>query len=105
MFRLFLSALRDLFRSRASLEAENVALRQHVAMLRQRLGRRRVRLSWREREFWVGLSKVWPAGALLWSSTGPRRCCGGTAKVFARTGAERPVRVAAALVSTARRAN
>jgi putative transposase len=60
VFRLFLSVLRDLFRSRASLEAENCALRHQVAVLRQRLGRRRVRLSWRDRMFWVGLSRVWP---------------------------------------------
>lgn len=38
MFRLFVSALRDLFRSRASLEAEIVGLRQQVAVLKQRLG-------------------------------------------------------------------
>jgi len=54
------SALVGLFRSRVSLEAENVALRQQVAVLKQRLGRRRVRLSWRDRMFWVGVSKVWP---------------------------------------------
>ena len=60
MFRLFVSALGDLFRSRASLEAEIVGLRQQVAVLKQRLGKRRVRVSWRGRMFWVGLSKVWP---------------------------------------------
>ncbi|HEY2774835.1 MAG TPA: integrase core domain-containing protein [Candidatus Binatia bacterium] len=60
MFRLFVSALCDLFRSRASLEAEIVVLRQQVAVLRQRLGSRRVRLSWRDRMFGVGLSRVWP---------------------------------------------
>jgi hypothetical protein len=38
MFRLFLSFLTDLFRSRASLEAEIVGLPQQVAVLKQRLG-------------------------------------------------------------------
>lgn len=60
MFRLFVSVLRDLFRSRASLEAEIVTLRHQVAVLRQRLGPRRLRPSWRDRMFWVGFSKVWP---------------------------------------------
>lgn len=60
MFRLFVSALRDMFRSRASLGAEIVGLRQQVAVLKQRLGRGRVRLSWRDRMFWVGLSRLWP---------------------------------------------
>ncbi len=60
VFRLFVSALGDLFRSRASLEAEIVALRHEVAVLKQRLGRRRVRLTWRDRMLWVGLSRVWP---------------------------------------------
>jgi len=60
VFRLFLSAIGGLFRSRASREAEIVALRQQVAVLKRRLGSRRVRLSWRDRMFWVFLSKVWP---------------------------------------------
>jgi len=44
VLRLFVSVLRDLFRSRASLEAENCALRHQVAVPTGRLGRRRVRL-------------------------------------------------------------
>lgn len=55
-----LSALRDLFRSRATLEAENLALRHQPALLKGRLGKRRVQLSWRDRMFWIILSKVWP---------------------------------------------
>jgi transposase InsO family protein len=55
----------DPFRSRASLEAEIVSLRHQVALLRQRLGRRRVRLSWFDRGLWVALSRLWPN----WRST------------------------------------
>lgn len=60
MLRQLLSILRDLFRSRASLEAEIVALRHQVAVLKQRLGSRRVRLSGRDRMFWALLSQAWP---------------------------------------------
>ena len=59
VFRLFLTTLFDPFRSRASLEAETVALRHQVAVLKQRLGSRRIRLSWRDRMFWACLSRVW----------------------------------------------
>ncbi len=45
MFRLLVLVLSDAFRSRASLEAEIVALRHQVAVLKGRLGRRRLRLS------------------------------------------------------------
>lgn len=59
MFRLFVRSLANLFRSRAALLAENVALRRQVALVKGRLGQRRVRLSWQDRMFRVGLSKVW----------------------------------------------
>ena len=45
MPRLLLGILRDLFRSRTSLEAEIVTLRQQVYVLKLRLGSRRV-LCW-----------------------------------------------------------
>ena len=54
-----LGAICDLFRSRASLEAENVALRHQLAVLKGRLGKRQIRLSWWDRMFWVFLSRYW----------------------------------------------
>jgi transposase InsO family protein len=59
VFHHLFRALWALFRSQASLKAENVALRHQLAVLKQRLGPRRVRLSWRDRLFWVWLSRVW----------------------------------------------
>ena len=41
MLRLLLGFVCDLFRSRASLESEVVALRQQIVLLKQRLGNRR----------------------------------------------------------------
>lgn len=59
MVELLLNAFRDPFRSRAGLAAENLALRHQVAVLKGRLGRRQVRLTWQDRMFWVGLSQFW----------------------------------------------
>jgi hypothetical protein len=41
MSRLLIGVFRDLFRSQASLKAEIITLRHQVAVLRQRLGRRK----------------------------------------------------------------
>ena len=51
-----IGALRSAFRSRASLVAENLALRQQLAVLR--VGRR-PRLRPIDRAFWIVLSRVW----------------------------------------------
>ena len=46
------------FRSRAALVAENLALRQQLAILNQR--KKRPKLRPRDRVFWVWLSSIWP---------------------------------------------
>jgi hypothetical protein len=46
MFRLLIGVIRDLFRSQASLEVEIVTWRHQVAVLRRRLGRRKLELAW-----------------------------------------------------------
>ena len=61
MFTAFVSAivsLRSLFRSRASLEVEILALRHQVAVLK-RSQRGRVRLTFADRFLWVWLSHFW----------------------------------------------
>jgi len=50
--------VRSLFRDRAALAAENLALRQQLAV-QQRSGKR-PRLRRRDRIFWVWLTKLWP---------------------------------------------
>jgi len=49
--------LRALFRSQADLAAENLALRQQLAILEQRS--RRPRLQTRDRIFWTWLARLW----------------------------------------------
>jgi hypothetical protein len=49
--------LRGLLASRASLAAENLALRQQLAILQRE--KPRPRLGWRDRFFWVWLSRLW----------------------------------------------
>ena len=49
--------LRALLRDHAALAAENLALRQQLAILEQRLKRPRLRK--RDRIFWVWLSRMW----------------------------------------------
>ncbi len=60
MLRLLVAGFRDFLRSRASLEAELVALRHQVAVLRRRLGQRRLGLSDSDRRLWIGLARLWP---------------------------------------------
>ena len=59
MLRLLLGVFRDLFRSQASLEAEIVTLRQQVAVLRRRLGRRKLQLTWADRALLILVARVW----------------------------------------------
>jgi transposase InsO family protein len=59
MLRLLLGVFRDSFRSRASLEAEIVTLRHQVAVLRHRLGRRKLQLTWADRALLVLVARVW----------------------------------------------
>ena len=63
MFRLFAAvfvALRCSFRTRATLQLENIALRHQINVLR-RSRRGRVRLSAADRLFWTWLRRLWPA--------------------------------------------
>ena len=54
-----LATLASIFRSRALLQLEILALRQQLAMITQR-DRKRLRFRRRERLFWVWLYRVWP---------------------------------------------
>jgi putative transposase len=54
------TAVRDLFRRRADLETELLALRHQVLVLQRRLGPRRVQLYPADRAYWVLLSRLWP---------------------------------------------
>ena len=53
-----LVALSSVFRSRAALELENLALRHQIGVL-QRSARKRPRLTPVDRLFWVWLSRIW----------------------------------------------
>src|SRR5467141_3030690 len=53
-----LSTLRSIFRSRAVLELENLALRHQIGVL-QRSARRRPKLTSGDRLLWVCLSRLW----------------------------------------------
>ncbi len=56
--QLVIALLRQPLRSRAALAAENLALRQQVAVLQRSV--MRPRLHRRDRIFWVWLSRLWP---------------------------------------------
>jgi putative transposase len=53
-----LSSLCSMFRSRAALELENVALRHQIGVLK-RSARKRLKLTNSDRLFWVFLSQGW----------------------------------------------
>src|SRR5215472_15869749 len=53
-----LAAISSIFRTRASLQVEILALRHHLTVLR-RTSRRRVKFGGGDRLLWVGLSRVW----------------------------------------------
>lgn len=67
--------LRTLLRDRAELAAENLALRQQLAVLERQSKRPRLRK--RDRIFWAWLSRLWGAGAPSSSSSSPKRLCAG----------------------------
>lgn len=56
--QLFFVFLRSILRNQAELAAENLALRQQLAILKQKTELPRLRP--RDRVFWVWLSKLWP---------------------------------------------
>ena len=62
---MFLATLSSIFRSRAALQLENLALRHQIGVL-QRSTRRRPRLTPVDRLVWVWLSRGGAAGARRW---------------------------------------
>jgi putative transposase len=79
---ILLSTLGSLFRSRAALELENLALRHQIGVLK-RSARKRPKLTAADREFWVLLLRVWsgwrsaldivkPETAIAWHRKGFR---------------------------------
>jgi hypothetical protein len=56
---------RGVLAGRATLAAENLALRQQLAVLQRSVKRPKLRK--RDRIFWVWLSKLWPGGVRRWS--------------------------------------
>jgi transposase InsO family protein len=75
-------ALRAAFRPRASLVAENLALRQQLAILRRKT--KRPRLTPADRAFWVALSRVWSRWAEALTIVQPDTVVGWHRKGFAR---------------------
>jgi len=57
LLRVFLVLFRHAVADHAELAAENLALRQQLAILEQRTKRPRLRK--RDRVFWVWLSRIW----------------------------------------------
>jgi hypothetical protein len=53
-----LATLSSLFRARAALQLENLALRHQIGVL-QRSARKRPKLTCRDRLLWVCLSRLW----------------------------------------------
>src|ERR1035438_10415951 len=77
-----LSSLGSMFRSRAALQLENIALRHQIGVLKRSAGKR-PKLTAADRLFWVFLSRVWcgwrsaldifkPATAIAWHHKGFR---------------------------------
>ena len=57
MFFALIRVLRSCLRSRAALQAENIALRHQITVLQR--NRKRLRLNSGDRFFWVWLSRLW----------------------------------------------
>jgi putative transposase len=56
--KTLLATLSSIFRSRATIRLENLALRHQIGIL-QRSGRKRPKLTPADRLFWVRLSRIW----------------------------------------------
>lgn len=54
------TGVRDILRRRTDLEAELLALRHQILVLRRQQGKRRVQLHPSDRLYWVVLSRLWP---------------------------------------------
>ena len=57
LIRIFMLFIRGILRNRAELAAENLALRQQLAILQQKSKRPRLRNQ--DRIFWAWLSRIW----------------------------------------------
>src|SRR5713101_5576701 len=82
LLSVLLSTLGSMFRARAALELENIALRHQIGVLK-RAARKRPELTAGDRLFWVFLSRVWcdwrsalnivqPATVIAWHRKGFR---------------------------------
>jgi putative transposase len=82
LLSVLLSGLCSMFRSRAALKLENMALRHQIGVLKRSAGKR-PKLTAADRLFWVFLSRVWcgwraaldivqPATAIAWHRKGFR---------------------------------
>ena len=60
VIQLVLALIRSLVRDRIDLAAENLALRQQLAVLREKT--KRPSLRQRDRIFWAILSRIWATG-------------------------------------------
>jgi hypothetical protein len=78
------ATLSSIFRSRAALELENLALRQQIGVL-QRSARKRLGLTPIDRLLWVWLSRG-AAGSPRWPSFNPRRSLPGIVLASAFSG-------------------
>ena len=77
------------FKSRAALQAENLALRHQLAILRRSV--KRPKLTAADRLFWAWLSAVWTDWRSCLAIVKPDTVIGGTARPFACSGPGRSV--------------
>src|ERR1700674_4161556 len=89
------STLCSMFRSRAALELEHIALRRQIGVLK-RSARKRPKLTAADRLFWVSSRGSGATGAQRWISLDPRPQSPGIARDFAfsgpgRSGRDTPV--------------
>src|SRR5258705_3476847 len=80
-----LSTLGSMFRSRAALELEHIALRHQIGVLK-RSARKRPKLTAADRLFWVFLSRVWGDWRSALDIVRPRPRSPGIARDFAFSG-------------------
>jgi putative transposase len=82
LFTAIIGAFRSAFRPRASLVAENLALRQQLAVLRRKT--KRPQLAPLDRAFWVVLSRIWSRWAETLTIVKPETVIGWHRRGFAR---------------------
>ena len=84
IIKAILLLIRAFLVSRLSLAAENLALRQQVAVYKHSVKRPKLRP--RDRVFWVWLSRLWSNWRSALASSNPRRSSSGTDKASSSTG-------------------